>query len=250
MKTEKKHLVAQQVADLFRQKIQRTHSDLYGYPLSLSTLTTMISETYWIAVQPVANLDIHKVQTVIQRLGGSLETSVLDEYSALAGFLYAYRGSGVIFIEAMDTEERQKFSLAHELGHFVIEYYQPIHLKYGSSNTIPLFVEEQTRDMRQVVAARCTKRDIYGDDEPHIVQPIEEVVKRLLDELQRERKEKFNEIRANLFAAEMLMPLEKCRQIERAYIGRDQEEIVHVVMRTFGVSRQAARYRVQELQLG
>jgi Zn-dependent peptidase ImmA (M78 family) len=72
----------------------------------------------------------------------------------------------------------------------------------------------------------------------------------LLDSLQREQKEKYKEIKANFFAAELLMPMEEYRRIGHEYPGAGQEELTAALMKRFGVSRSAAAIRVEELQLG
>lgn len=250
MRHEQRHRVAQEIVDTFRSKAQRTHADLFCYPLALDVLTVMISETYPIAVNEIANLDIEKISRAIKTFGGNLATSTLDGYMALAGFFYAHRGGGVIFLERDDSEERRKFSLAHELGHFINDYYRPVYLKYESSNTIPLFREEQTAQVRQVVSSGCTKRDIFGDAEPEIVDVTNSDTQRVLIALQREQKERYKEIKANAFAAELLMPMEECRRIEHECEGASAEELTLAVKKRFGVSRAAAAIRVEELQLG
>lgn len=248
MRHEQKHRIAQKVVDTFRTKVIATHGDLFTYPLSLDALTVIVSETYPIALQEIERLDIRKVARTIAQLGGSIEISVLDEYMALAGFLYAHRGGGLIFVERGDSEERRKFTLAHELGHFINEYYEPVYLKYEASNTLPLFSEERTRQTQQVVAARCSPADIYGPGEPMVRRAIDPSVKELVQELQCEQKSRFNEIRANVFAAELLMPMEECARLESRCM-RERLDPVRELMLRFGVSRQAATVRAQELHL-
>lgn len=248
MRYDQKHRIAQKVVDTFRTRVMATHADLFAYPLTLDALTVMVSETYPLAVQEIERMDIHKVARTIAQLGGSIEVSVLDEYMALAGFLYAHRGGGVIFIEQSDIEERRKFTLAHELGHFINEYYEPVFLKYEASNTLPLFSEDRTQQTQQVVAARCSPADIHGEDEPMTQQGVDPSVKELVERLRREQKTRFNEIRANLFAAELLMPVEECARLESRCM-REGLDPVRELMRRFGVSRQAADVRVQELHL-
>ena len=187
---------------------------------------------------------------MLKRLDLPYEATVLDRYSALAGFLYAHRGNGIIFIEETDPEERRKFSLAHELGHFINDYYRPVYLKYENSNTIPLFQEEGTAQLRQVVSARCTKRDIFGEDEPKLVEVKNKENEELLVELHRKQKEKFKEIKANYFAAELLMPMEECKRIEYENEGASGAELTAALVMRFAVSRSAAAIRVEELRLG
>jgi len=133
---------------------------------------------------------------------------------------------------------------------FTNDYYRPVYLKYESSNTIALFQEEQTVQVRQVVSARCTKRDIFGGDESEMVEVKSPDARSLLDSLQREQKEKYKEIKANFFAAELLMPMEECKRVEHENPGAGQEELTAALMKRFGVSRAAASIRVKELRLG
>jgi Zn-dependent peptidase ImmA (M78 family) len=250
MKPEQRHRITQDVVDWVRSNCFSANGGQPSYPIAFNTLSARIRESFRIAIHSIPHLDIARIAATVQRLGLPFESTTLDRYSALAGFLYAYHGGGIIFIEETDPEERQKFSLAHELGHFINDYYRPVYLKYENGNTIPLFQEEETVQVRQVVSARCTKRDIFGGDEPELVDVKSPDTRSLLDSLQREQKEKYKEIKANFFAAELLMPMEECRRIEHENPGADQEELTAALMKHFGVSRAAAAVRVQELHLG
>jgi hypothetical protein len=41
------------------------------------------------------------------------------------GCLLAYRGYGLIFVDSADTPEEQRYTVAHELVHFLLDYYEP-----------------------------------------------------------------------------------------------------------------------------
>ena len=41
---------------------------------------------------------------------------------AVRGCLVAYGGQGLIFIDEADPEDERRFSIAHEIGHFIIDY--------------------------------------------------------------------------------------------------------------------------------
>jgi len=43
----------------------------------------------------------------------------------LHGCLLANRGKGIIFVDASDADEEQRFTLAHELAHFLLDYQLP-----------------------------------------------------------------------------------------------------------------------------
>lgn len=50
-------------------------------------------------------------------------TNVQDRL--LHGFLLTQHGDGIIFINGTDSEPERRFTLAHEVAHFLIEYYLP-----------------------------------------------------------------------------------------------------------------------------
>ena len=43
----------------------------------------------------------------------------------LHGCLIAHRGNGIIFVDAADSLDEQRFSLAHEIAHFLVDYILP-----------------------------------------------------------------------------------------------------------------------------
>src|SRR4051794_24155656 len=43
----------------------------------------------------------------------------------LRACLVAWRGWGYVFLDGTDAEDEQRFSLAHELAHFLKHYWQP-----------------------------------------------------------------------------------------------------------------------------
>ena len=44
---------------------------------------------------------------------------------ALEACLVAVRGYGVIFLDGRDAADRQRFALAHEIAHFLVDYFEP-----------------------------------------------------------------------------------------------------------------------------
>lgn len=62
--------------------------------------------------------------------------SLPDFDKPLHGFLLTNAGAGLIFINGGDTERERRFTLAHEIAHYILDYEQPRQLavkRFGSS---------------------------------------------------------------------------------------------------------------------
>lgn len=68
-------------------------------------------------------LRVAAVDDWLQRQGVQCHTGVRDR--PLRACLLARYGQGFVFIEGADPEDEQRFSLAHELAHFLRDYWQP-----------------------------------------------------------------------------------------------------------------------------
>jgi len=131
----------------------------------------------------------------------SLEDSV-------SGFILRDAGQSVIGINTTHPLVRQRFTMAHELGHFMLHNHQGVH------------VDE--RDF--FLKFRAATSDTTGDQD---------------------------EIEANTFAAELLMP-KKFLEIDVAYLAEislhDEKELRRLAKR-YGVSLQALLIRLTSLRL-
>lgn len=124
--------------------------------------------------------------------------------SDLSGFLYREQEKGVIGINSYHPKVRQRFTIAHEIGHFLLHQNDSLHVD------------------RAVQAKFRNKLSHQGTDE--------------------------DEIEANLFAAEILMPRELItRDLERIeaidILDEDFEELAH----RYNVSSQALFLRLMNL---
>src|SRR5882762_3284226 len=66
-----------------------------------------------------------------------LAVRVAAHRQRLRGCMLAYRGRGIIFIDGTDPESEQRFSLAHETAHLLVDYFRPRHqivTKLGESS--------------------------------------------------------------------------------------------------------------------
>jgi hypothetical protein len=76
-----------------------------------------------LTVEPIAQLTVTKAYQWLHRNGISQDFSTYDR--PLRGCLTADRGHGVIFLDAAGPEDEQRFTLAHELAHFLRDYWHP-----------------------------------------------------------------------------------------------------------------------------
>lgn len=72
---------------------------------------------------PVSALRVSHVLDWTRRV--RLAHSIRGRNRQLHGCLLADRGQGTIFFDADDTEAEQRFTLAHELAHFLLDYLHP-----------------------------------------------------------------------------------------------------------------------------
>jgi hypothetical protein len=68
-------------------------------------------------------LDIDHVNQWIQSNG--FPARIDKENCALHGFLLAREGHGIIFVNGTDKQEERRFTIAHELAHFLFDYHLP-----------------------------------------------------------------------------------------------------------------------------
>ncbi len=74
-------------------------------------------------VRKVARLKASNVEATARKVGLPYSFSGTDR--RLCGCLLAYNDSGIIFLDAADSEGERRFTLAHELAHFLLDYQAP-----------------------------------------------------------------------------------------------------------------------------
>ncbi|MBI2807307.1 MAG: ImmA/IrrE family metallo-endopeptidase [Planctomycetes bacterium] len=73
-----------------------------------------------LSVLIVAELTLDRLQSWLDGAGIVCELSVTDR--RLKAALYARNGEGIAFIDGSDSPDEQRYSLAHELAHFLRDY--------------------------------------------------------------------------------------------------------------------------------
>lgn len=142
---------------------------------------------------------------------------LMGDETPLAGFLFANAAGGYILVRREDILPRRRFSAAHELGHYLLHFLEPA----------------RPADADAYLVQDDAAETIQEEDEPALPLP----------EMERQ---------ANLFAAELLMPEEVCRQLVERYVkqfGRSERFVEHHLAGDLLVSREAARWRMRSLGL-
>ncbi len=122
-------------------------------------------------------------------------------------------GHNIVMVESTSIEPRKRFTLAHELGHAELEY------DFGPADS--LF------DLQEPAMFECTA----GDEDL-----------KFMDE-RRAAHRRRKEIRANQFAANLLMPGDLVREVWRDLCDLDRAAAV------MSVSKEALGYRLRELRI-
>ncbi|HZZ81445.1 MAG TPA: ImmA/IrrE family metallo-endopeptidase [Gemmataceae bacterium] len=87
------------------------------------SLRVAIPAALELAVFPVANLTVHQIRARLERC--NIECRGLGGDRRLRAALVARGGHGFAFLDACDPADEQRFSLAHELAHFLRDYWRP-----------------------------------------------------------------------------------------------------------------------------
>lgn len=155
------------------------------------------------------------VESIIQDFGGIEIASVPELRLGGRSVLAAYvRDLGIIMVEHMCNPDRRRFSLAHELGHSQLEG------NYGNAESL-FYMEAQT-------AFFCDAADEATAD----------------DGERGKGRRRRAEVRANQFAAALLMPEGLVREVWRD--TRDKRNCATLL----GVSLEALSYRLGALGIG
>jgi Zn-dependent peptidase ImmA (M78 family) len=127
----------------------------------------------------------------------------------VSGVLVVQDGRGVIGVNASDAPVRQRFTIAHECGHYELH-----------KERMPVFIDKQF--LRPMLAVFRDGKSSSGEDR-----------------LERE---------ANAFAASLLMPEHLVlEEVSRLRLDVEDDAAVDELARRFEVSRQAMSFRLANL---
>ncbi|HEY0429482.1 MAG TPA: ImmA/IrrE family metallo-endopeptidase [Pyrinomonadaceae bacterium] len=120
---------SQQSVDLFWSRC--------GEPESFPrTLERAIQFAFPITIIELPRLQLSQIESWFARRNTKYQFGCPSR--AVRGCLIAYGGKGFIFIDSTDSPDEQRFTLSHEISHFLIEYWIPRQKaisKFGSTIT-------------------------------------------------------------------------------------------------------------------
>lgn len=86
-------------------------------------LETAVAWALPLAVAKLPRLGLFNVYAWLSEKGIDLDCHYSNRL--LRAFLVAYGGRGIAFLDGSDQENERRFSLAHEIAHFIIDYFEP-----------------------------------------------------------------------------------------------------------------------------
>lgn len=149
-----------------------------------------------------------KVETIAKDLGASITYDPFSDDSTVSAMLYRDSKKTVIGVNSLNSIERQRFSIAHEIGHLVL---------HDGEVYVDRNAKVNFRDQRSSLA----------------IDP--------------------EEIEANAFAAELLMPGHLVSSETKRFVGANPQTtpqmLIEVLANKFKVSARAMDFRLQNLHL-
>jgi hypothetical protein len=171
---------------------------------------------------------------LLQR-GGLVDAPDGAGQELLAGFLYANSRYGSIFVEQANPISRRRFSVAHELGHYLL-HFLPSLITIGTDGQPALY---EVMDAFVQPGEDVEPTDLptgsmsFIDLSPDITFPA------TFEQMEQE---------ANVFAAELLMPTVTVQELVLEYQSFFQgEDLVMRLSTEMLVSRAAMRWRLRSL---
>lgn len=204
------------------QRIVRLNELLGGYNLTVTEISQLTSQA--------------AMSFLLQR-GAILEPAISVNRDALAGFLYMNTHFGSVFVEQKDPVVRRRFSVAHELGHYLLHFLPLIKAKMADT-------EQGMLEMTEVfpIASEDTELDMLPVGKVQLSEEAD--LLQLLPSFEQMEQE------ANQFAVELLMPADVLLELVAQYAPNFQgEELVWRLSTELLVSQATMRWRLHSMGL-
>jgi len=231
------HYMPAQIKSIVNQLLKKTHS---SYKENNIIPLYDIVCSHPIRIAEIEDLSFHTAAQFLSSETGQSVPLPENERQELAGFLFIqrYRKTlyGCILVEKKDSIVRRRFSVAHELGHYLLHF-------------LPEF-ESQHASQDLVFAEGLTYSSNLTDDLPTgklaLIQSLENLSGFNFIENELVEKE------ANQFAAELLIPESRCKDMYRDFTkkyGVQRPVLIKRLATEFLVSAEAMKWRLMALKL-
>ena len=222
-------------------KIQQAIADLYAEtgvtPPSMQRTIVRLSELVAalnLTCLEMPGLTRDAAARKLAERGGLMDEDGGERQSPLAGFLYAVGEDASIFIEESDPVSRRRFSVAHELGHYLL-HFRPLLAHLSAQIGAPAEAMD---------AFPQAEIESDPDEQPdgQILLPLAFEEALALPPLAQ------MEMEANRFAAELLMPTALVEALASRYSDHfSEDDLVWRMANELLVSRAALRWRLRSL---
>lgn len=185
-------------------------------------------------------LTIRAVADYLSQYGISVAPSGDDDRAKLAGYLHVSMSIGFIFVNQPDRVTRRRFSVAHELGHYVM-HLRPV-LDELKRRGEPLTIS--VTDIPRLAGAGALKSDGESEEgfQGQVSTSDDSVVSGLLPPADQMEAE------ADDFASELLMPSAVVRELA-SQEGLRGDDLAWKLATEMLVSRTSMERRLKELRL-
>ena len=161
------------------------------YPLDLSHI---ISRNFPLSVTTLFRLRVSRVESWFQQQ--EIPFNFLCQDRSLCGCIIAVRGTGFIFVDSSDPDDERRYTVAHEVAHFLLDYLYPRQkvLQLFGDSIRPVLDGERTPTKTEMLDALLSSvklgtytdlmpRSNKGDIDQAYILPAEEKADRFALEL-------------------------------------------------------------------
>lgn len=86
-------------------------------------LKPTVSRSFPLSIIALPNLTVSQVENWFMHL--HIPFRFLCQDRSLCGCIVAVKGRGLIFVDSLDSDDEQRYTIAHEVSHFLLDYLHP-----------------------------------------------------------------------------------------------------------------------------
>lgn len=215
-----------------------------GIPVPTGTTSIVplrrLVAAYPLLVDEVNDLCSRIAAAYMQARAGREMVQQAQADNELAGFLYANAAGGWILVKQGDYLPRRRFTIAHELGHYILHFLPMLEHHVASHHDRRLDLSESLPPSGE---GKTSDETGTGSLVIHSIQDSQPDIHDSQQQLEQQ---------ADLFAAELLMPEDQCKALRDQFAPRYGTRIDVLARRLASemlVSEAAMKRRLVELQV-